>query len=366
MNTIASIELSNTTNRTARPLETLILSMRSELRRSAVYVLIGMILIPVIRWSLRDFFPSAEGEPWRVLILCSLPAIVAIAALRWRLRVDSSGIARRRFIGWDLWSWDDFERGKVLDAEGTSTTYVLKEKPLWARKLTLELLEVSDQSRLEAIVEGLRMRPPLELPGEMALRYSFRKDAVLAPGGLLLRDRGEETRYRWQEVQSIRICRLDRRRRDFESLEIVLPDRTVLFSMRLHQGQPIRSWSATGGGKTPTAEVLAAFLGRFVPRDRLQIDSLSEAPLTHELWQARRAVMDKKTNELKILRRILWVASVLLVLVSFLDYRRGLFAVLGMIGLSAIAIGMFVLLARYIEGDHRERLAALDSQMPEQ
>ena len=187
-----------------------------------------------------------------MLTLCSLPAIAAIAALRWRLRVDSSGIARRRFIGWDLWPWEHFKQGKVLDVEGTSTTYILKEKPFWARKLTLELLDDEDQSRLEAIVEGLRMRPPLELPGEMAVRFGFRKEVMLTPGGLLLRDRGEETRYRWQQVQSIRISRLDHSRHNFESIEIVLPDRTLTFSVRLNDhGHSIRSWSATGGGKTP-------------------------------------------------------------------------------------------------------------------
>ncbi len=308
MNTLAPFEPLNTSKLTARPLETLILPMRPELRRSAVYVLIGTMLIPVIRWALRDFFPLAQGEPWRMLTLCSLPAIAAIAALRWRLRVDSSGIARRRFIGWDLWPWEHFKQGKVLDVEGTSTTYILKEKPFWARKLTLELLDDEDQSRLEAIVEGLRMRPPLELPGEMAVRFGFRKEVMLTPGGLLLRDRGEETRYRWQQVQSIRISRLDHSRRDFESIEIVLPDRTLTFSVRLNDhGHSIRSWSATGGGKTPSAEILAAFLQRFSPHDRVQIDSLSEAPFTLDQWRARRAVMDKKSNELKILRRILWV-----------------------------------------------------------
>jgi hypothetical protein len=366
MNTIAPIEPVKISQQTARPLDTLILPMRPELRRSAGYVVIGMMVIPVIRWALRDFFPLAEGEPWRTLIPCSLPALVAIAALRWRLRLDSSGIARRRFIGWGLWPWEAFQQGKVLDAEGTSSTYIHPEKPFWARKLTLDLLEDSDRARVEASVEAVRVQPALELPDDIALRYGFRKEILIAPGGLLLRNGGDETRYRWNEVQAIRIRRADHRRRDFESLEIELPDRVVTFSVRLNQGQTIRSWSATRGGKTCSAEVIAAILERFVRRDRVQIDSLDKAPLTMDQWHARRGHLEKQKRDMRGMRRILWIGAVLMLLVSLSQYRRGAFAVLGMASSSGAAIGLFFLVFRYIERDQQEELAELEAQMPGQ
>jgi hypothetical protein len=365
MNTDALIEPVAATQ-TARPNETLILPMRSELRRSAVYVLIGMALIPVVRWALRDIFPSHEGEPWRTLVPCALPALPAIGVLRWRLRVDSTGIARRRFIWWDLWPWQAFEQGKVLDVEGTSNTYIHPEKPFWARKLTLDLLEESDRARVEASIEAVRVRPVLELPDDIALRYGFRKEILIAPGGLLLRDGGDETRYRWEDVRAIRIRRADHRRRDFESLEIELPDRVVTFSVRLNQGQTIRSWSATRGGKTCSAEVIAAILERFVRRDRVQIDSLDKAPLTMDQWHARRGHLEKQKRDMRGMRRILWIGAVLMLLVSLSQYRRGAFAVLGMASSSGAAIGLFFLVFRYIERDQQEELAELEAQMPGQ
>jgi hypothetical protein len=364
MSPIAQTDPSSETKRTSRPFETIVLPMRAQYRRSAVYVVIGMTLIAVARWGFRDFLPLVEGEPWRTLTLCPVPAVAALVVLRWALRVDSSGLARRRLFRWDLWSWESFEQGKVVDVEGISNTYFLPEKPFWARKLNLDLVEESDRSRVESIVDGLRTRPPLELPGEMALRYGFRKEALLPPGGLLLRDSDQETRYHWQDVRSFCIRRSARFRRDFESIEIVLPDRSIEFSMRSNQGQCIRSWSATRGGKTPSAEILAAFLERFIPRDRVQIDSLNEAPSTLEMWQARRAKMEKRTREHKSFRRILWVGSALLVLNSLSVYRRGSFAVLAMIGLSAVAIGLFFLVAMYLESDHRKELAELEAKLP--
>ena len=366
MNTDALIEPVATAKRPSQSLKTLILPMRSEFRRCAVYVLIGAVVLAVIRWAIRDLLPTAASEPWSTLVPCSLPALAATAVLRWRLRVDSSGIARRRFMLWDLWPWQAFEQGKVLDAEGTSTTYILPEKPFWARKLTLDLLEDSDRARVEASIEALRVRPAPLLPHELALRYGFRKEILIAPGGLLFRGGGDETRYRWAEVQAIRIRRADHRRRDFKSLEIELPDRLVTFSVRLHQGQTIRSWQATRGGRTPSAEVLAAVLERFVARDRVQVDSLDKAPLTMDQWNARRAVLAKQKRELRMMRRMLWGGGALMLLVSLSDYHRGVFAVVGMAGLSVVAIGQFYLIVRYIERDQDEQIARLQAQMPEQ
>ena len=254
----------------------------------------------------------------------------------------------------------------MLAPRSTSTTYILPEKPFWARKLTLDLLEDSDRARVEASIEALRVRPAPLLPEELALRYAFRKEILIAPGGLLLHDGGDETRYRWAEVQAIRIRRVDHRRRDFKSLEIELPDRVVTLSVRLHQGQTIRSWQATRGGETHSAEVVAAVLERFVTRDRVQIDSLDKAPLTMEQWHARRAVLAKQKREMRMMRRILWGGGVLMLLVCLSAYDRGVFAVVGMAGVSGLAIGLFFLVVRYIERDQDEQFAALEAQMPEQ
>ena len=267
----------------ARPIAPLILGMRADFRRSALYVPIGILPFAAAHWWFRDWFPPTGNSPVVSLIALAALVLLPVAVFRWRLRVDSSGIARRRLFGWDLWPWQLFEQGKVLEAEASPATFILPVKPFWARTLSLNLLEDSDRARVEAIIDRFHVRPALDLPEELALRCAFRKEAVITRGGLLLRDRGVETRYRWKETQALRIRRRDHRRRNFETLNIVLPDRTVTFSTRRDKGNLIRSWSATSGSATPTAEVLAAVIERSIPRERIQIDCGSASrPFCHD------------------------------------------------------------------------------------
>jgi hypothetical protein len=114
-----------------------------------------------------------------------------------------------------------------MRAELRRSAVYVPNKPFWARKLSLDVLADGDRAQVAAIIDRLRVRRARALPFELAVRFGFRKEAMIAPGGLLVRDRGEEVRYGWKEVQTLRIRRYDRRRRDFESLEIVLPDRVV-------------------------------------------------------------------------------------------------------------------------------------------
>ena len=166
------------------------------------------------------------------------------AVLRWRLRVDDRGIWRRRLIGWDLWPWEAFEEGRVVEGEDASSSYICREKPFWARKLSLGLLEEDVQEKLVRIIQCFFARPPgPPLPADLHIRFAFRKEALIAREGLLIRSRGEETRYAWREVQVLRIRRRYRTRNDFSSLEMVLPDQTITFQVSHPNGQAARSWT---------------------------------------------------------------------------------------------------------------------------
>ena len=197
-------------------------------------------------------------------------------------------IRRWRLWIWDSWAWEAFEQGMVLDSEAESTSYLFPQKPFWTRKLDLGLLEDADRQRVESLITGVRLRPALDLPSELALRYGFRKDVLLAAGGLLLRDHGDETHYNWKEIRNLRIRQYDRSRRDFKSLELILTDRVLNFSVRRHDGQLIRSWSGTRGHATPSAEILLGVLERWVPADRIDVTSLTDPPL-HRKRVARSA-----------------------------------------------------------------------------
>ncbi len=74
----------------------------------------------------------------------------------------------------------------------------------------------------------------------------------------------------------------------------------------------------------------------------------------------------KQKREMRMMRRMLWGGGALMLLASLSDYHRGVFAVVGMAGLSGLAIGKFFLIVRYIERDQDEQLAKLEAEMPDQ
>src|SRR5207245_6119235 len=80
-----------------------------EYRRCAAYVLVGLLLSAVLEWWINQ---AVFNQAWRHLgtLAILLPiAIWQLMVFRWRLRVDDSGIARRRLFAWDLWPWEAFE-----------------------------------------------------------------------------------------------------------------------------------------------------------------------------------------------------------------------------------------------------------------
>ena len=84
-------------------------------------------------------------------------------------------------------------------------------------KLSLELLELGDREKLAGMIQRVLVRPPvLPAPADLHIRFGFRKEALITGECLLLRNRGEATRYAWRDVQVLRIRRRYRDRRDFE------------------------------------------------------------------------------------------------------------------------------------------------------
>jgi hypothetical protein len=89
--------------------------MAPELRRSAVYALAGMLMAAgLVAWLQQQAVPGVDQELLeKISLLAALAALLMLLVFRWRLRVDEAGISRRRVVGWDLWSWDDFRNGRV-------------------------------------------------------------------------------------------------------------------------------------------------------------------------------------------------------------------------------------------------------------
>ena len=282
-------------SRATATVEPLSCALMPEVRRSAAYVLVAVYLIPVIRWWLRDLLPyRGIADVIFGLITVALVTVGTIGVIRWRLRVDEQGIWRRRLLGWDFWPWDAFKEGRVLVGEDAATTYIFREKPFWARKLSLELLAPDDQRRIVDIIRHVLVGPPEPAPPvELTIRFGFKKEAYIARECLLIRNRGEVTRYAWKEIQSLRIRRQYHDRRDFSSLEIVLPDQTITLRLIHQNGQASRSWSGARGSSTPSPDVVAGILERYVPADRVLVTALREPPRTLAEWHDRHAILER-------------------------------------------------------------------------
>jgi hypothetical protein len=351
--------------------EPLSFALMAEVRRSAIYVLIGLVLIPLIRWWLREVLPMRGTADLVVgAMIIGLIALFTVGVLSWRLRVDESGLWRRRLLGWDLWPWEAFEQGRVLEGDDPSTSYVCREKPWWARKLSLGLLEPDDREKIVGMIQRVWVRPPApSLPAELHIRFvfsfGFRKEAFIAPEGLLLRDRGEETRYAWREVRVLRIRRRYRDRQDFESVEIDLSDQTIAFRVSWQHGQAVRSWTGVRGSPAPSPAVLVGVLERYVPSDRVQVTSLCEAPRTVVEWQDRRSILEHQRRDLLGVRWFVCGAIGLLGLLTLFEFYRDGWSGLKFLIISTVTMGLSWAVLRYIERDHWESVTDLEAQVPQ-
>jgi hypothetical protein len=348
-------------------LRPLILRMRPEFRRSAIYVLAAMALIPTIRWLARDWLPAREPDGQAILLgIWSLMALGPIGVLRWRLRIDGRGIARRRLLGWDLWPWDAFEQSRVLDGEDDGAAYLLPEKPRWSRKLSLDLLDPDDHRLVADILGRIRVRPPAPAaPGEVHVRYGFGREAFIGPRELILVGSGEARSYAWDAVRLLRIRRRDHDRLDFSSLEIELPDQTVAFRITHQHGQAIRSWSTPRGSDPTGPEVLAEALARYVPTDRVLISALSGPPRTRAEWLARRAQFEKRAREFVVLRRIFLGAGALLVHVILAYAGAGWWPTSVYLVLIAVQWSLFWAILLHAERLEQRSRAELESCIPD-
>jgi hypothetical protein len=342
-------------------------ALMPELQRSAIYVLVGFALILVIRWWIREIRPlRGVGDLVLGAVTIGVIALGVATVLRWRLRVDDRGIWRRRLLGWDLWPWEAFEEGRVIEGEDESTSFICREKPFWARKLSLGLLEEEVQEDLLHIIQSFFVRPPsVPLPADLHIRFAFRKDALIAREGLLVRNRGEETRYAWREVQVLRIRRRYRARNDFSSLEIVLPDQTITLRVSHPNGQTARSWSGVRGSPSPTPAIVAGVLERYVPGDRIQVTALREPPKSLIEWQDRRSLLERQGRDLRILRSIIFGGGGLsFALLTASEFYRDRWSGFKFLILCSISSALFWAVMRFFDQDHAESLSSLEAKRP--
>ena len=161
--------------------------------------------------------------------------------LSWKLTNDGQGIARRRLWLWDSWSWDAFASGRV--AKQGRHTFHDPARPWWCRKLRLDHIASNELKELvREINSHYRLPPPPSLPEAITIKYGYWRSTTFDARGVHHAIRGQPREYFWSEVSRIRITRLEPVRRDFEKLQIFLPEEELLLQYVSHQGGRSAMW----------------------------------------------------------------------------------------------------------------------------
>ncbi len=241
-----------------------------EYRRSAVYAMVGFVFLGVVGAGLGiSVLDRKPSETALVGIVYGTVAAAMILPLRWRLRLDDAGIARRWLWRWDRWSWDDFASGEI--EKKPPFTFVDRRRPWWRRRLALAYLAKADRKHvIETINRHYRMPAPAPMGDRLVLRYGFRKIAELDWRGVRLTTRGESCEFAWTDVQRVHITRFDPLRRDFTRLALTLPGHEIELAT-YHDGTS-SSWRGSGAAEANE------FLLAHVPADRIDINVEGERP----------------------------------------------------------------------------------------
>jgi len=343
----------------------LVVPLGPEYRRCAVYLLFAIALIAWnARWVNELRPPEKQLDLRFGLGVLAALALGAVCILRWRLRVDGRGIARRRLVVWHLYLWEEFISGRVREGIELNT-YEFPERYPWDRKLGIGMVAEDDRSAIKEMIRCVLVRPPEpDAPADLCFRFSFRKTARFGREGLAIGPRGKEVFYRWSEVRAVRIRRFERDRRDFSSLELELPERTVTLRVINQHGRANRSWFGFSGEPAPDPATITAALQQYVPRDRILVTSLSEPPLSMSEWEDRLKILEQRGKELAVLKRIFWGGGAIVLIACLWDSSQGWSTVVGFLMLCSVQFGLFWAVLRYIQADYRATVEELESQMP--
>jgi hypothetical protein len=281
-----------------------------EYRRCGIILVFGYALLAAacIGSQLTDF---GSGWDWvlRVILLFSPMLLGALFCYRLKLRIDERGLWRRRFIIWDLWSWESFSGGLIK--HGTRLNSFIFPSKFWMnRNLSLEHLSAGDRKQLLGIIKSVWVLPELtSLPDRLSIRWGIRSWARLQNDGIKIgkgkRDVGRF--YPWSDLPLVRITRLEHTRRDFKELEVTFPDTVRPMLLRFHDGRPL--WEGA------EAEIIAAFLERVVPSCKLLITATNDLPQTQAEADWRTNGLDSFDRET---RSAYWFAGAFLLLLAIM------------------------------------------------
>src|SRR5262245_9227093 len=244
--------------------------LKPEYRRCAVYAFVGFLVIAATGVWLKAEDPNRSSWIGTIIFLsiCETAILLMVVGVfRYRIVIDEQGVWRRRYIHWDLWSWEAFEQGKIRYGKLYTDQLTFPEKPWYWRVIASSLFAKPGRSTYEAIVGRYMFRPPPpEVPAAVAVNYSLGCRLELSPDGIryTAHPKKEAPLVPWSDVIRVEEIRVDHHRPDFLLLELHLPRPTGFVRLKHNCFKP------TGN----EVEVLAPFLRQYLDDGRFQLTCL--------------------------------------------------------------------------------------------
>jgi hypothetical protein len=302
-----------------------------ELRRCCWYIIAGAIgLVIVFHWIARFVQNRA---PVDVAVGCVLFVLLAAAMalpLRWKLRVDQQGVARRLVFRWDSWAWADFATGRVYKLH--PYTLCDPERPWWRRKLRLDYMASGEvQDVISAINGHYQLPAPPDVPATLTIKYGFRRSVTFDHDGIHLMICGRPHEYSWRELRDIHVTRMDPVRRDFKSLLITLPDQDIELTLVTHQGGTSPTWRGA------TSEEINEFLFQTVAAERIHVSIAGESLTKREHIEKKLQHAEGTKRDLVMMVAIF--APLMIATLVWMAMADGILVALLMVAVCVAALG---------------------------
>lgn len=218
-----------------------------------------------------------------VVLFLTASVVFWAVVLCWQIRADDKGIAIRRCLSWDFWSWDDFENGRIFRSTEPDG-FVRFSSDMSVKRLPFSGLSRDDRKILMALCLNLWKPPDLaDMPAELRLLFPrfvprfLQSQIVLSSEGLRLIRGNKERVYCWNDVHKVTLGRSTHQHTNFRFLSIVLADRTIRLASSSGLGHP---WT----GCVP--EWVVKMLTQYVPEDKRESFVFHEPPTSRDEVEA--------------------------------------------------------------------------------
>jgi hypothetical protein len=188
--------------------EPLTVGVRSEYRRCCLYLAVGFTLVTALAAVL-----PPQRAPWPMGFILGPCVLLWWYAQSWRLRIDRTGLARRRLGVWSTWTWRQFADGTV-QASDSPLAFRCPSRPWWDRWLHLEFVDADVAEQVARVCSSLMPAPAatdpgeaVPVPAEVVIGFGFFRQLRMTAQGIELKDRRETRQLAWQAVSTIRLIR---------------------------------------------------------------------------------------------------------------------------------------------------------------